>query len=184
MRWIHAFVLKETDNNNKSNNCFTANCLDLPGWSSTRTSIHTLTAILIIVYQLLPSTTIHIVWYNMYRSRWKIFFCMYFSVFAQPLSKSSFSAFWTGILHNFFTQSLSFCNTYPYYRSLFCCSIEIMLSIPSLSLNSLLGTLSFTLMSHIHLTILIFACWSATSFSFLTGQVSLLCIILLHTQLL
>jgi len=38
--------------------------------------------------------------------------------------------------------------------------------------------------SHIHLTILISARWSATTFSFLTGQVSLPCNMLLHTQLL
>jgi len=43
---------------------------------------------------------------------------------------------------------------------------------------------SFTLTSHIHLTMLISARWSATSFSFLIGQVSLPCNILLHTQLL
>jgi len=81
-----------------------------------------------------------------------------------------------------FTQSLSyFRNTY--HRNLFCCSTEIMSSIPSLSLNPLLGTLScsFTPL-HIHLTILISARWSATSFSFLTGQLSLPCNILLRTQ--
>jgi len=50
---------------------------------------------------------------------------------------------------------------------------KIMSSIPSSSLNYLLGTLSFTLMPHIHLMILISAHWSATPFSFLTGQVSL-----------
>ena len=38
-----------------------------------------------------------------------------------------------------------------------------------LSLNSLLGSLSFGLTPHIHLTILISARWSATTFSFLTG---------------
>jgi len=43
--------------------------------------------------------------------------------------------------------------------------------IPGLCLHSLLGTLSFTLMSHIHLTILISAHWSAISFSFLAGHV-------------
>ena len=59
-----------------------------------------------------------------------------------------------------------------------------MSSIPNLSLSSLLGNLSFSLMPHIHLTILISARWSATSFAFLTGQVSLPCNILLHTQLL
>jgi len=38
---------------------------------------------------------------------------------------------------HFFTQSLSsFRNTCPYHRSLFCCSNEIMLSNPNLSLNS------------------------------------------------
>ena len=45
-------------------------------------------------------------------------------------------------------------------------------------------SLSFTLTLHIHLTILISARWKATSFSFLTGQVSLLCSIVLRTQLL
>jgi len=52
------------------------------------------------------------------------------------------------------------------------------------SLNSLLGIISFTCTSHIHLTILTSARWSATSFSLLTGQVSLPCNTLLHTQLL
>jgi len=86
---------------------------------------------------------------------------------------------------HFFTQSLSsFLSTCPYHRDLFCCSINIISSIPSLSLDSLLGALSFVLTFYIHLTILILARWSATSFSFLTGQVSLLCSILLRTQLL
>jgi len=73
---------------------------------------------------------------------------------------------------HFFTQLLSsFCSTCPYHHNLFCCStIEIILSNPSLSLSTLIRTLSFTLMPHIRLTILISACWSATSFSFLTGQ--------------
>jgi len=55
---------------------------------------------------------------------------------------------------HFFTQSVSsFRSTRPYHRNLFCCSINIISSIPSLSLNSLLGTLSFILTLHIHLTI-------------------------------
>ena len=54
---------------------------------------------------------------------------------------------------HFFTQSLSyFRSTCPYHRNLFCCSINIISSIPSLSLKSLLGSLSFTLTLHIHLT--------------------------------
>ena len=47
--------------------------------------------------------------------------------------------------------------TCSYHHNLFRCSIKIILSIPSLSLHSLLGTLSFTLTLHVHLTILIFA---------------------------
>ena len=44
---------------------------------------------------------------------------------------------------HFFTQSVSsFRSTCPYHRNLFCCSSNIMASIPSLSLNSVLGTLS------------------------------------------
>ena len=59
---------------------------------------------------------------------------------------------------HFFTHSMSsFCNTCPYNCVQFCCSINIVLSIPSLSLNYLLGTMSFNLTLHIHLTILISA---------------------------
>jgi len=50
---------------------------------------------------------------------------------------------------HFFTQSVSSIHgTCPYHRNLFCCSIcsiNIISSIPSLSLNSLLGTLVFHL---------------------------------------
>ena len=60
-----------------------------------------------------------------------------------------------------------------YHCNLFCCITKIMssnpslsLNYPSLSLNSLLGTLAFTLKSHICLTILICAHWSATSLYF------------------
>jgi len=57
-----------------------------------------------------------------------------------------------------FTQSLSsFRSTCPYYRNPFCCSTKIMSSYPSLSLNPLLETLSYSLMPHIHLTSLISA---------------------------
>ena len=48
------------------------------------------------------------------------------------------------------------------------------------SLSSLLGNLSFSLMPHIHLTILISARWNATTFSFLRGHVSLPCNMLLR----
>ena len=91
----------------------------------------------------------------------------------------------TSYYMHFFTQSSSsFRNTWPYQRSLFCCNTNVMSSTSSLSLSSLLGSLSFSLTPHIHLTILISARWSATTFSFLTGQVSLPCNMLLLIQLL
>jgi len=58
-----------------------------------------------------------------------------------------------------------------------CCLILV-------SLSTLYLELSCSFMPHIHLTILIFAHGSTTSFSFLMGQVSLPCNILLCTQLL
>ena len=58
---------------------------------------------------------------------------------------------------------------------------------PSQQRQSTEGIPSFTLTSHIHLTILFFACWSSTSFYFLTGQVSvpwniLLCMLMPYTK--
>ena len=59
---------------------------------------------------------------------------------------------------HFFTKSVSsFRSTCPYHRRVFCCGINIISPVPSLYLNFLLGTLSFTLTLHIHLTILISA---------------------------
>jgi len=47
----------------------------------------------------------------------------------------------TSYSKHFFTQSVSsFRNTCPYHCNPFCCSIKIISSIPSISLNSLLGT--------------------------------------------
>jgi len=81
----------------------------------------------------------------------------------------------------FFLHHMPSC---PHHRNLYCCSVHIMSSNPSLSFNPLLQTLSCSFMPLIHLTIPVCACWSATSFSFLTGQVSLPWNILLRTQLL
>ena len=106
-----------------------------------------------------------------------------YSLFPQSLSKFSlvYLLAWHSPLH---TSYISFRNTCPYHCNLFCCSTNTMSSKPSLPLNSLLGTLSCNFTPNIHLTILISALWSAASFSFLTGQVSLPCNILLRTQLL
>jgi len=85
---------------------------------------------------------------------------------------------------HFFTQSSSsFRNTCPYHHSLFCCSTNVLPSIPNLS--QLLTSKSVFYLNathppdHSHLCSL-----CATSFSLLTGQVSLPCNILLRTQLL
>jgi len=95
------------------------------------------------------------------------------NLFAQPLSMSSFGLSLglepsTSYSIHFLTESMSsFCNTCPYHRNLFCCSINIISSIPSLSLNSLLRTLSFTWTLHIHLTARLvpphFLSWQARS---------------------
>ena len=77
----------------------------------------------------------------------------------QPLSRSSlvFLLVLDSLLHTPCISSPSFRSTCPYHHSLFCCNIDAMSSIPSLSLSSLLGNLSCSLTSHIHLTILISA---------------------------
>jgi len=121
------------------------------------------------------------IYYNPWHPPYSVFFHNLQVFFGLPLGLAPFTSY---SIH-FFTQSLSsFRHTCAYHRNLFHCSTEIMSSKPSLPLNSLLGTLSCNFTPHIHLTILISALWSATSFSFVTGQVSLPCNILLHTQLL
>jgi len=60
----------------------------------------------------------------------------------------------------------------------------IIASIPSLSVISLFQNLFVILTLHIHLVILISACWSANLLSFFTGHVSLPCNLKLCTQLL
>ena len=100
-------------------------------------------------------------------------------IFGLPLDLAPSTSYST----HFFTQSLSsFRNTCPYHHNLFYCSTENMSS--NLSQLFYLELLSFTLMSHIHLTILISARWCVMSFSFLTGQILLPCNTLLCTQLL
>ena len=111
---------------------------------------------------------IHLLWYmasSMFSPRTKRISVQVF--FGLPLGLATSTSY--SIL--FFTQSLSsFRNTCPYHRNLFHCSTEIMSSNQSLSLNSLLGILSCSFAPHIHLTILISAHWSATSFPFLWAR--------------
>jgi len=76
------------------------------------------------------------------------------NLLVQPLSTLVYLLVWNPLPHipyiSSVTQSVSsFHNTYPYHWNLFCCNINIISSIPSLSLNSLPGALSLTLTLHI-----------------------------------
>ena len=159
-------------------------CTEQPGWASTKRNIHPLTPILIVkssfICFLHLSRSIASSLFNLHV--WQSFCTISVQVF---FGLSLGRAPSTSYSIHFFTQPLSsFRSTCPYHCNLYCCSTEIISSNPSLSINSLLGTLSFCLISYIHLTILISARRSATSFSFLPDQVSLPCNILFHTQLL
>jgi len=125
-----------------------------PSWSSSN------------LYQLLPSTSIH----SILPVQITCLAIFLHNLSPCPLWSTSWSGASASYSIHFFTQSVSsFRSTCPYHQNLFCCSINIISSIPSLSLNSLLGILSFTLTLHIHLTIVISARWNATSFSFIGG---------------
>ena len=142
--------------NNNNHNRSTALCPGLPGWAGTRRNTHPPT--ILIIYH-----AIFISFFHLRRSiassfklrAWQSFCTTSFHVlFGLPLGLEASTSY---SIH-FFTQSVSsFRSTCPYHRNLFCCTSNIISSIPSLSLNSLLGTLSFTLTLHIHLTILISA---------------------------
>ena len=139
-----------------------------PSWSSD------------IPYQLPPSSTI----YTVFLVQFTCLTFLFHNLFPGPVWSSSWSGALYFILHAFLHPIIiSFRSTCPYHRSQFCCNTNVMSSIPNLYLSSLLGNLSFSLTPHIHLTILISACRSATTFSFLTAHVSLPCNTLLHTRL-
>ena len=94
------------------------------------------------LYQLLPSTTIYSI-LPVHLRAWQSFYTISLQVlFRLPLGLQPSTSYST----HFFTYSMSsFRNICPYHHSLFCCSTKIILSIPSVSLNSLLGNLSSTL---------------------------------------
>jgi len=71
----------------------------------------------------------------------------------QSYSTTSFhvlwSTSWSAYSIHFFAQSMSFFRSKcPYHCNLFCCSVNIISSIPSLSLNSLLGTVFYLNITH------------------------------------
>jgi len=125
-------------------------------------------------YQTSSVNFFHLLWsvvsslFNLHA--WRSFFTAFLKVpFCLPLGLGPSASY---VIH-FFTQLSSSHNTCPYH-----CNLLVMSSILNLSLNSLVQNLSFALMLCIRLTILISARWSATSFSFLTGQVLLHCVLL------
>ena len=78
------------------------------------------------LYQLLPSTMIH----SILLVQITCLAIFLHNLFPCPLWSTSYSI-------HFFTQSVyTFCSTCPYHCNLFCCSTNIISSIPSLSLNS------------------------------------------------
>ena len=106
-----------------------------------------------ILYQLPLSTTIHSILPVQFT---------FPTVFLHNLCPSPlWSTSWSSILH----PSLNHCllsATHAHINATCFAVVPRLCHLFQLSLNSLLWTLFFTLMPHIHLTILISACWSAT----------------------
>jgi len=135
-------------------NRLTALCPGLPEWAGTRRNIHPLTPFQIIRHPLSASS----MYYDPQHPHCSIY--MLDCTFPQPLSRFSLVyLFVYFILHTFLHQKFttlftagaySFHNSCPYHRSLFCCSTNVMSSVPNLSLSSLFGNLPFTLTPHIH----------------------------------
>ena len=124
-------------------------------------NIHSLTSCLCSYYTTPLINFIHFLWPTASSLRicwvWQCFSVTSLPSFLWSASRSYTFHF---ITMHFFTQSfLSFLTTCPYYLNLYCCTSVIISSIPSLSLNSLNVNLSAILTTHIHLIILISACW-------------------------
>ena len=110
-----------------------------PSWSSD------------ILYQLPPSTTIH----SIPLVQFTCLTVLFLNLSPGPL----WSSCWSRILYSmhFFTQSSSpFRNTCPYHRS---CNTNVMSPVPNLTLSSLLGNLSFTLMPAWLFSTTVETCW-------------------------
>jgi len=113
---------------------------------------------LTILYQLPPSLTrLTVFLHNFYPS---------------PLWSTSWSCTLHFIFHTFLQSLSSFCNTSHAIATCYAV-VPKLCHLILVCLSTLLGTLSFTLMPHIHLTSLISAHWSATSF-FLTTLYTIL----------
>jgi len=114
---------------------------------------------------------------------------MFGNLFAQPLSTSSlvYLLVWSTPPHIPYISSPNQCLLFATHAHTIATCFGVVWILYHLFLVFLLTPyleLSILYLNITHLTILISVCWSATSFSFLTGQVSLPCCILLRTQLL
>ena len=165
--------------NNINNNHFAALCLGLPGWVGTRSSLtHPPSWSPFNLCQLLPSTTIH--------SILPVQITCLAIFFAQPLSMSSlvYLLAWSPPPHIPYISSPNQCLLFATHAHIIATSFAVVSILYHLFLAFLLTPylelyiyLNITHPSdHSHLCSL-----KTTSFSFLTGQVSLLCSILLRT---
>jgi len=153
-------------------------CMGQPWWAGTGRNIHPLTPIMVSNHPLSASSIFYDPWHPP---------CSIYvpdSLFPQSLSKFSlvYLLAWHPPLHipYRYIPSPNHCLLFAAHAHTIATCFAVvprlrLASNPSFCLNSLLGTLSCSFMPHIHLTILISALWSGTSFSFLTGQVSLPC---------
>jgi len=159
-------------------------CPGQPEWDGTRRNIYPFTPIVVINHPLSASS----IYYNPRHPPCSIY--MPNSLFPRSLSKFClvYLMAWHTPLHTPYISSHSDCLLVATHaHTIATCSAVVprLCHLILVSLSTLyLELLSFSLMPHIHLTILISAHWSATSFSFLMGQDSPPCSILLRTQLL
>jgi len=144
-------------------------CPGLPGWASTRINIHPLTPIVVINHPLSVSSICYYPWHRPCT--------LYVPGILLPQSISKFSLVyllaWHPPLHTPYISSPSHCLLFAAHAHTIATCFAVLprlSSNPSLSLNHSLGTLSCSLTPLIHLTILISAHWSATTFSFLTAR--------------
>ena len=150
-------------------------CPGQPGWHThTRRNIHPLTPIVVINHPLSTSS----IYYDPWHPSSSI--CVPDSLFAQSLSKFSLVYLLPGTLDPvivLFLQHMLIHTIATCFAVVPRLCHLILVSLSPFTWNSIL-------MPHIHLIILIYAHWSATSLSFVMCQVSLPCSILLRTQLL
>ena len=149
------------------------------GWASTGRNIHPLTPIMVINRPLTASSIYYDPWHppcsihapdNLFPQSFSKFFLVYLLAWHPPL-------------HTPYISSPNHCLLFAAHaHSIATCSAVVprLCHLIVVSLSTLYLELSCSFKPHIHLTILISAWWSATSFSFLMGHLP--CNILLCTQ--